>query len=487
MMKNKMPSVKVNAILNSIRTIMTIIFPLITYPYVTRILKATNLGKVNYSSAIISYFALIAVLGLTSYAGREGQQYRNNKKKLNTFCGELFTLNLLTTMLSYFLLVITCIFVNKLHSYIGLLAIYSLTILFSTLGMDWLYTLHEDYLYITVRSIVMQLVSLVLLFLFVRREEDYYIYAVINVFASVGGNIFNFFHARKYIQFKLIFSRKIFAHLKSSLVFFSNSIASSIYSNIDITMLGLICGDYYVGIYSVSVRIYTMLKTLLVAVMSVTSPRLTFFRLNGMLDEYNVLLSKLIKVTVTFMFPVVVGINIVSKEVILVLCGNNYIESRSSLCILSIAIVGSIFASIANSVLLACRLEKKVLIGTTIAAVANLVTNIVFIPLFGQNGAAMTTALSEFIVLGIGFWYAREFVKFDNIGKIVITSGIGCIIMFFCALFIDVLIDNIFMLLICKVVSCAIVYFISLIVLKNEIVIDYYYSFKEKLKIISRK
>ena len=99
-MRNKLPNIQFNGILNSVRAVMSILFPLITYPYATRVLQAENLGKVNFSSSFIGYFSLIAVLGLTSYAGREGVQYRNDKNKLNAFCNELLTLNFCTTIFS---------------------------------------------------------------------------------------------------------------------------------------------------------------------------------------------------------------------------------------------------------------------------------------------------------------------------------------------------------------------------------------------------
>ena len=148
MLNQKMPNIRINAMLNSIRSIMSIIFPLITYPYVTRVLQAENLGKVNFASSTLSYFSLIAVLGLTSYAAREGAGLRNNKENINNFCTELLTLNLCTTIFAYGIFGVVLIFSPSLHPYTGLLIIYSLTIIFSTLGMEWVYTIYEDYFYI---------------------------------------------------------------------------------------------------------------------------------------------------------------------------------------------------------------------------------------------------------------------------------------------------------------------------------------------------
>ena len=140
-MNKKLPSVKKNALLNSIRSILSIAFPLITYPYVTRILQADNLGKVNFASSTMSYFSLIAVLGLTSYAGREGIKYRDNQKKLNEFCSELLTLNICTTIFAYIALGGVILIFPSFQTYMGLLGIYSITILFSTFGMEWIYTI----------------------------------------------------------------------------------------------------------------------------------------------------------------------------------------------------------------------------------------------------------------------------------------------------------------------------------------------------------
>ena len=191
-MNRELPSVRKNALLNSLRVVLSIAFPLITYPYVTRILQAENLGKVNFASSTMSYFSLLAVLGLTSYAGREGIKYRDDRIELNLFCSELLTLNICTTIFSYICLGLTIIFIPSFQNYRDLLLIYSITILFSTLGMEWIYTIFEDYAYITKRSVVFQIISVILMFIFVRKKSDFYNYAAINVLASVGSNIFNF-------------------------------------------------------------------------------------------------------------------------------------------------------------------------------------------------------------------------------------------------------------------------------------------------------
>lgn len=480
-MNKKMPSVKTNALLNSIRAVLSIVFPLVTYPYVTRILQADNLGKVNFASSTMSYFSLIAVLGLTSYAGREGIKYRDNQKKLNEFCSELLTLNICTTIFAYIALGGVILIFPSFQPYMGLLGIYSITILFSTFGMEWIYTIYEDYAYITIRSIVFQVISIPLMFILVRNTDDFYLYAGINVFAQVGSNIFNMIHSRKYIAPKIIINKKIFHHLKSSLVFFANSIASSIYSNIDTTMLGMMCTDYNVGIYAVSVKIYTMVKGILVAIMTVTMPRLTYYRFNNLYNEFNAMTSKLVKTMITFLFPVVVGINLTANEIILVISGKGYVESVTSLRILSFAIFASIFACITSNILVACKKEKLVLRGTVMAALTNLGINIFVIPVFKQNGAAFTTVLAELVVFLFGFYNSRKDVKLEKLCKVTVSSVVGCLAMVVIAMAIEHISNIVLVKLVLKLIICAMTYFGICFMLKNQIVLEYWELFKRKI------
>ena len=473
-MKEKKPSLGINAILNSIRSVMSIIYPLITYPYVTRLLQAENLGKVNFASSLVGYFSLIAVLGITSYAAREGVQYRNSKEKLNQFSSEMFTLNLFTTLVALMALAIVCAYVPKFHEYIGLICIYSTTIIFGAIGLPWLYTIEEDYLYITVKSIVIQGVSLILLFILVRKPDDLYMYAALNAFSNVGSNLFNVVYCKKYINLKICFDlKKVFGHLKSCIIFFSSSIASSIYSNIDTTMLGFYSTDYRIGIYSAAVKIYVMIKTLLNAVITVVIPRLTLYKAEDKLKDFNILISRLFKIMITILFPIVIGIIIVSKELAICILGKGFEESQYSLSILAVAVFFSIFATLINGcILIPCKKETQALITTVGAALVNIVTNFGAIPLWQEKGAAITTVISEAVVLLLGWHYAKSLVQLENMKRTFITSSIGCLIMFFVAIGMNSLIANMLIMLICKVLCCALVYFTVLIVLKNEIMLD---------------
>ena len=161
----KVKSLKINVILNMIRTIMQLIFPLITFPYASRVLGTESLGKVNFTTSVISYFVLIASLGINSYAIREGASLRENRDKFEHFANEIFSINVISTFITYVLMFITFLLVPKFRGgYLILLLIQITNIAFTTLGVDWIYNIHEEYLYITIRSICVQLISMVALF-----------------------------------------------------------------------------------------------------------------------------------------------------------------------------------------------------------------------------------------------------------------------------------------------------------------------------------
>ncbi|WP_436633922.1 oligosaccharide flippase family protein, partial [Lactobacillus acidophilus] len=154
----------------------------------------------NFSSTYVSYFILIAELGVGTYAVREGAKYRNRPKILNRFVDEVFTINVLATIMSYLLLFSSLIIFANLRTYFSCILVFSIQIIFTTIGTEWIYNIFEDYAYITFRSIAFQILSVILLFVCVRQKSDFLIYAAITVLSTVGSNIINFFYARKFCK-----------------------------------------------------------------------------------------------------------------------------------------------------------------------------------------------------------------------------------------------------------------------------------------------
>ena len=473
----KKKSIGINALLNSIRSILNILFPIITFPYVSRVLEVKGIGIYNFSNSIVSYFVLIAGLGIDIYAVREGAKIRDNKEKINKFENEIFSINIFSTIVSYILLFMAIAIFTKLHSYIACISIFSLQIIFTTIGTEWIYQIYEDYTYITVRSIIFQCISLILLFVFVRNNQDYLNYAAISVFSAVGSNILNFFHARKYWTIHLVWNFNLKRHIIPILVIFGVNIASLVYVNSDITLLGLMKNSYIVGIYSVSSKIYQIVKTLIAALLIVTVPRLAMLFGKHKFEKYQEILSKLTNTLVLLVLPASVGLFMLAKEVVLIISGKNYLKSVSSLRILCFAYLFSILAWILTEcVLIPAKREKKVLISTSISAILNIILNLLLVPFWNENAAAFSTVCAEICMLLLNYKYAKDIVSemffSRQFRKNIITSIIGCVGIISICILCDYSFQSLIIKTILSIILSVIIYGAILVLLNNEVAVS---------------
>lgn len=471
-------SLKLNMVLNTIKGIAGIIFPLITFPYVSKILGVSKVGEYNFANSIISYLILIAGLGISTYAIREGARFRENTEKFQHFSDEMFTINVISTALSYILLVFLIILVPKFDNYSSLLVIISMQIFFKTIGIEWIYSIFEDYAYITIRSIIFQFISLLLLFVFVKSKEDLLLYALITSISSGGSSFFNYFYAKKYCKVKLTKNINWNKHVKPILILFAMSAASKIYISSDVTILGFLSGDFSVGIYSVSTKIYYIVDTILASVLVVSIPRLSSLLGHNEFQKFNEVASDIYQTLLSLVVPSIIGIILVRKEIILIIANEGYITATKSLYMLSIALfftLGSWFW--AQCVLIPFKQENVVFKATFLAAIVNIILNIILIPFYKENGAAFSTIVAEFIVFS---WCRKEglrYVKLDNITSTLIKVFIGCIPIFIITLFIKTLINNMILELILILFVAIPVYFIIEIFLKNKSIISFSQSF----------
>lgn len=432
MLRNK--SVKGNAILNIIRQLCNTILPLVTFAYATRVLQVENYGRINFCSYNVSYFTLIAGLGISTYAVREAPAIRDNPNKIKKFISQLFTINILATIVSYILLSIALVIWHPTEEYYYLVIIYAFSIIFTTIGVDWFFHIYEEYLYITVRTIIIHIVQIVLVFILVKGPDDTNIYAMIMV-GTVGAlQILNFIVARKRTRFGFTSKLDIKIHLRPILLLFANSVLIVIYLNSDITMLGFIRGDSDVGIYKAAVNIYQAVKSLLNAIYVVTIPRLSYYLSHDQKDNYNKLANQVLDTLITLIFPALVGLFFVSRNVILLISGETYLEAVQPLQILSISLIfASIGGFFVNGILIVNKNEKRVLQATIISALANICLNIILIPRIGATGAAFTTMIAELIVAIMAYTNAKNFVVFSITKRTLISVFIGCVgIAFIC-------------------------------------------------------
>ena len=410
--QKKPVSVKKNFIMNAILTVSTFIFPLITFPYISRVLLSAGTGRVSFARSIIAYFGMIAALGIPTYGIRACAKVRDDKEKLSRTAQELLIINVIMSLVAYALLALAIIFIPKLRAEKTLLIVISATIIFTTLGMEWLFKAMEQYTYITVRSIIFNAVALVLMFLLVHKQSDYVIYGGITIVASSLGYILNVIQARKYIQLKPMGNYNLKQHLKPVLVFFAMAAATTVYTNLDQVMLGFMKTDTDVGYYHAAVRIKEILVAIVTSLGAVLLPRVSYYIQNGMMEEFRRITKKAINFVFLFASPLMVYFIIFAREGILLLSGADFMGSILPMQILmpTVLFIG-LTGLLGIQILVPLGREKMVLYSVIAGAVVDLIINALLIPKWAATGAAIGTLVAEAVVLVVQLYVLRK----DNI------------------------------------------------------------------------
>ena len=479
-------NIGMNAALNVVRQGLSVLFPLITYPYALRVLGVDAIGRVNYGNSIISYFILIAMLGVTNYAVREGAKKKESRGDFEKFTTQIFSINIISTVIAYILFGCMLLIVGKLQSYVTLLLIQSLSIIMSALSVEWINTVYEDFLLITIRSIATHVVSLVLLFLLVKSPSDYYVYAFLSVVTNGIICVTNLIHCRRYTKLRFTFKIDYKQHLKPILILFANSLAISIYVNLDTTMLGWIKGDYYVGIYSAAVKVYNIAKNMMAAIYVVSIPRLSLYAEQEDFYLYRSLSTKIIKALTVILLPAGIGLICLGPEIMLLLGGSEYVGASMALQILGGSLICAIFGGFLTAgINISLGREKYTLIATVVSSVINFGLNLIFIPWLAHNGAALTTLISELFVFAFCFVILPNkglYIDLRSVRKTIITSCIGCSLIIVITVISKALFDN-YLVNIAVVVTFSILgYYFTLRLLKDDTVISLVNSMKSKIK-----
>ena len=473
---------KKNAILTTIRTILSMIIPLITFPYITRILTVEEIGGFNFANSIISYFSLAAGLGINTYAIREGAKIRSNKFEISSFASEMYLINILSTFVAYIVLVIMLFTVTKFENYSTIILILSATLALNCFGRQWIFNVYEDFTTITLIQIVFQIISIGAIFLGVRRQGDINKYSVIYVLSASGPYLLYGVICKKYINidFKNIKVKNLKRHIKPIAIIFGMAVATTIYINSDITILGFLKDDYTVGIYSTAVKIYNIVKQVLVAIITVTIPRLTMY---AGTPQYKKLFNKVFSALTTITLPAVAGVFLLSEEIVQIVAGEKYIAASTSLRILCFAIICALFANLFGTcVLLPYNKEIIFLNATIISAIINAVLNFVMIPVWGEKAAAFTTALSQGIVLVIHFYWSRQYIDIRESLKCVGQSLCGVMSVIVTCLIVRNVGFSLYFEIIIAVGVSVVLYCICEFCLKNEIVVSGILMVKNKLR-----
>lgn len=401
-----MSSIKINLLYNTINNVLKVVFPLITAPYVTRVLSPDDLGLYNFGLTYAQYFAMLALLGIPYYGSREIAKVRDDIGKTNRLFAELFTIALLNTL---FLGIIYFLFVILLkqfeQSYIIFLLL-SLILFCSPFNIDWFYKGIENFKHITIRSLAIKLLGLFLLFVFVRDKEDLYWYVTITVLSFILNDLWNFviFYKKGYkVDIVLTGLKK---HLRPLAYLFSSSLAVSIYTAFDTIMLGTLSNYKEVAFYSYAMHISKSIIMAITSLSAVAVPRVSYYLHNNMIKDVQSLIDKSFSFVVFISIPICLGLIIISPTLVPLFLGTSFSASVLPLQILSgLIIVIGLNNLTAVQCLVGHGYDKLFLMSVMVGAVVNPILNLLFIPTWGAVGASTASVIAELFVLFVSIYY----------------------------------------------------------------------------------
>ena len=468
-------SVKVNYILNLINTGTQMLFPLITFPYVCRVIEADGIGQINFFQSIISYISLFTCLGIPMYAIREIARDRSDVVKMNRTAMEILLLHSMLTLVGYAIVAILCLTVPQIQVNIPLFLILSLTIFFTAIGCEWFYQGIEDFKYITIRGLIIKTVSVVLLFIFVKSKTDLLYYGCYTVFGVLGGNIFNFFRLRKYIHREnIIFSElHIKRHVKPVLKVFSFSVVTSIYLQLNTVLLGFLKNALAVGYFAAATKVMQMLLTMSACLGSVMMPRASHLIAENKEDEFNRLIQKSYDFTLAIALPMTIGLIFCAPSLITALCGVKFEHS-----ILPSQIIAPIILMVAISNVFGIQVlfpKGKINIVTLccgIGAVADLILNLCLIPFFSYIGTSIAYLGAEVATTVSMYFIGRKYIPIIYFKKSHLTYALGCIVMALALYGISLLQLPTLTILFLQGCCGVLAYFIILCICKDEMLVQ---------------
>jgi len=423
-----MKSLELNVVMNVVRTTASLVFPLITFPYVSRILEPEGVGKCTFATSFVGYFILLASIGIPLYGMREVARVRDDKPALSALIQELLILHGVSSLFS-FLAFLGMLLVNKkVGQETPLFLVVSISIPLSMLTMDWLYQGLEEYVYITVRSISFSILSLVALFMLVHHRGDYVLYAVITVASSLGSSVLNFWNARGLVFAKRDRPWQFRRHLRPLVTIHALNFIISIYVSLDTVMLGFLSTPRNVGYYSSAVKLTKTLLALVTSVGTVLLPRVSYYLSNDRRDDFDRMLRKSLGIVLLMCLPVTTALMLLSRELLLVLAGSQYLPAAGCALITAPVILFIGLSGIFGlQILYSMGKEKDCVIAVSVGAAIDITLNFTLIPKFAHFGAAWATLTAEAVVLVIEYALARRIYQvqwpWNNIGKYMLATA----------------------------------------------------------------
>ncbi|MDA3046004.1 flippase [Campylobacter sp. VBCF_06 NA8] len=470
-----------NYIYNLSYEILVILLPLITIPYLARVLGAENLGIYSFTLSISTYFILFGSLGIALYGKREIAFVQNDKEAYTKLFWELLILRFLSMIVS--IVIFYILFVYKINEYSIYYKILLLEMFAAIIDISWFFQGLEEFKKVVIRNTIVKLISVACIFIFVKSSDDLSIYFFIYVFGIIFGNLTLWLYLPKFLNKCKFVNLDIKKHIKPTITLFIPQIAIQVYTVLDKTMIGAIIDDKSeVGFYDQAQRILKILLTIITALGAVMLPRIASFFAGGETDKIKEYLEKSFSLVFLLSIPMIFGIFIIADDFVPIFFGNGFERVAILMCLMSpILLLIGLSNVIGMQYLLPTKRQKEFTISILVGAAINFLINLLLIPTYGALGAAVGTLVAEFCVTFTQFYFVRKDFEIMKIFKNARNYIFASVIMFVCCIEIKIQIIQAISIIL-KICIGTFIYFIFLILLKDDFLIATFQHIKIKFK-----
>lgn len=473
-------SVTRNYIYNLIYQLLVIILPLATTPYLSRILGAENIGIYSYTISIVTYFILFGSLGVAMYGQREIAYLQGEKEKYSKTFWEIIILRFFTMTISMIVFFFTFVNNNEYSMYYTILL---LEMIANCIDISWFFQGLEEFKKTVFRNIAVKIISIVSIFVFIKKPEDLWIYFLIYVLSTLIGNLSLWMHLPKYVKKVKLQDLSIKQHIKPTLGLFIPQIAIQIYTVLDKVMIGAIISDKSeVGFYEQSQKVVKVLLTIITSLGTVMVPKIANIFKNGDNEKIKEYIKKSFNFVFCLSIPMILGIVGVVHNFVPSFFGKGYERVEILMIIISpILLAIGLSNVIGTQYLLPTKKQKEYTISVIVGAITNFILNILLIGKYGAVGASVGTVVAEFCVTITQFIFIKDNIKITEILKLSIKYIVSGIIMFLLIFIIGKYIKHRLICITVQVVTGTIVYFVWLLMLKDQFVYSILYRIKNKI------
>lgn len=473
-------SIKKNYIYNLIYQILVMIIPLITTPYLSRVLGAENIGIYSYTLSITTYFILFGSLGVAMYGQREVAYVQEDIKERSKVFYEIFIMRAITLFISLFIFYLTFCLHGEYSVYYKILIFEMIA---NALDISWYFQGLEEFKKTVARNIIVKLISVFCIFMFVKNSNDLNKYFIIYVLSNLLGNLSLWIYIPKYITKVRLKELNIIKHLKPTIMLFIPQVATQIYTVLDKTMLGVLIYDKSeVGYYEQAQKIIKLLMAIATSFGTVMMPRIAATYSKGDSKKVREYMSNSFAFISLLTFPLMFGIVSIAYKFVPLFYGSGYDKVAPLMCVISPIIV---FIGLSNvtgtQYLLPTKQQNKYTISVIIGAMVNFLLNLLLIKNYASIGASIATVIAEFCVTLTQFILIRKEINIKEIFLIIYKYLIASIIMFCCSILVGYLIKNNFISILIQIILSSLVYFVVLLIMKDKMIIEGIAILKNKI------